>query len=291
MAASAPPSEKVYLSSLPGDLDDAKLTVIFGAYGNIKETKMLPNGCAIVTFGSVQEAQWIVDNLDGNMPEGITSPVSVKFANPPRSWGKSGSWGSDRFGPYSKGDKGGSWDKGGGWDKGGSWDKGGDSWGKGGGWGKGDGPSVQVLKKTLLSMGVLPGGKGSKDRSDAQQVYIKGLPMDTTDMDLYDIFGCFGAICSKGVKAMLSDDGSCTGIAFVDFVHEQSAAQAVEVLDGTELVDGSILRLSVKNSGKGASTGKGWGESAKGWSDSGKGGWSKPGNSDNGWSNPGKGWW
>mmetsp|Transcript_7907 Transcript_7907/g.17943 ORF Transcript_7907/g.17943 Transcript_7907/m.17943 type:complete len:117 (-) Transcript_7907:89-439(-) len=108
-----------------------------------------------------------------------------------------------------------------------------------------------MLKNSLVNSGVLPGGKNAKERSDAQQVYVRGLPPDTTDMDLSDIFGPFGAIPARGVKAMLSPDGQCTGIGFVDFVDQACAAKACQALNGQMLPDGNMLRVNVKNSTKG----------------------------------------
>mmetsp|Transcript_34808 Transcript_34808/g.104075 ORF Transcript_34808/g.104075 Transcript_34808/m.104075 type:complete len:173 (-) Transcript_34808:112-630(-) len=121
--------------------------------------------------------------------------------------------------------------------------------------GTGKGGSIQMLKNSLINMGTLPGGKSTKGRSDAQQVYVRGLPPDTTDGDLHDIFGPFGAIPPRGVKAMLSPDGQCNGIGFVDFVNEAHAAAACQALNGTMLSDGTSLRVNVKNSTKGKGKG------------------------------------
>jgi len=235
----APPSERVFVSGLPAGMDDGKLNAIFGAYGTLKDIKNLSqsNSC-ILNFASLDEAKWVVENLDGNMPEGINQPVSVKFANPPHGYGKGkggDNWGQNRSYPYGGG-------KGG---KGGDFDG-----------GKGS-ASVQILKKGLIQAGVLPGtGKGSK--SDAKQLYIRGLPSDTSDIDLSDIFAPFGAIPPRGVKAMLNPDGSCTGVGFVDYVEEACAQAALNALNGTMMPDGTTLRVSVKNSSK--AKGKGWGK-------------------------------
>mmetsp|Transcript_111095 Transcript_111095/g.324964 ORF Transcript_111095/g.324964 Transcript_111095/m.324964 type:complete len:237 (-) Transcript_111095:136-846(-) len=232
----APPSERAYITGLAKDIDADKLKEVLGAYGTIKEAKVTSPGIAIVTFASIDEAKWVVDNLDGNMPEGIKEPIAVKFANPQRGgWGQGGQggggWKGERSSPY--GGKGG----------------GGDSGGKGG--------SIQMLKTSLINMNILPGGKSSKGRSDAQQLYVKGLPPDTTDSDLHDIFGPFGAIPPRGVKATLTPEGQCTGVGWVDFVEEAKAAKAAEALNGTMLADGSSLRVYVKNSTKGWGKGKG----------------------------------
>eukprot|EP00413_Alexandrium_margalefii_P035484 CAMPEP_0204591330 /NCGR_PEP_ID=MMETSP0661-20131031/50300_1 /ASSEMBLY_ACC=CAM_ASM_000606 /TAXON_ID=109239 /ORGANISM="Alexandrium margalefi, Strain AMGDE01CS-322" /LENGTH=111 /DNA_ID=CAMNT_0051601447 /DNA_START=8 /DNA_END=343 /DNA_ORIENTATION=+ len=110
-------------------------------------------------------------------------------------------------------------------------------------------------------MGVLPGGKGGfKSRTDAQQLYVKGLPPDTTDGDLHEIFGPFGAIPPKGIKATLSPDGQCTGVGWVDFVQESDAEKAAQALHGTMLADGSSLRVMQKSKMSG---GKNWNNNKK----------------------------
>eukprot|EP00409_Alexandrium_fundyense_P002149 CAMPEP_0185913190 /NCGR_PEP_ID=MMETSP0196C-20130402/42956_1 /TAXON_ID=2932 /ORGANISM="Alexandrium fundyense, Strain CCMP1719" /LENGTH=230 /DNA_ID=CAMNT_0028634527 /DNA_START=96 /DNA_END=789 /DNA_ORIENTATION=+ len=177
----APPSERTYITGLPKDIDSDKLKETLGSYGTIKEVKVTSPGVAIVTFASVDEAKWVVDNLDGNMPEGMKEPITVKFANPQRGgWGQGGGqgggWKGERSSPYGG--------------------KGGDNGGKGG--------SIQMLKTSLINMNILPGGKSSKGRSDAQQLYVRGLLADTTDSDLHDIFRHVTIIPPRGVKATLT---------------------------------------------------------------------------------------
>mmetsp|Transcript_75961 Transcript_75961/g.176204 ORF Transcript_75961/g.176204 Transcript_75961/m.176204 type:complete len:285 (-) Transcript_75961:126-980(-) len=240
------PSERVYVSSLPVGLDGARFKEVFGAYGTISDVKMLQNNAAIVIFDSAEEAKWVVENLNGNMPEGISTPVVVKYANPQRNWSngsKGGTWTSvNRSTPYGSG--------------GGS--GGGDSWEKDESASRGGKDiSIQMVRKSLLHAGVLPGGRSSKERSDSQQVHIRGLPPDTTDADLRDIFGPFGAIPCRGVKAMLSPEGHCTGIGFVDFVEEECAEKAAHSLNGISSPDGTALRIQVKKETKGKGGAKG----------------------------------
>lgn len=237
--AGNPPSERVFVSGLPMGLDDAKLSTIFGAYGTLTDIKNLSNANAcILNFATADEAKWVVENLDGNMPEGISQPIAVKFANPPNSYGKGGGASSAaRFTPYSAT---------------------GVQACAGGKAVEGKGGSMQTLKRTLMQTGILP---GTGKKTDACQLYVRGLPTDTTDLDLNEIFAPFGAIPARGVKAMLNPDGTCTGIGFVDFVDEACARVASETLDGTELPDGKVLRVNIKNStykgkGKGKAEGK-----------------------------------
>lgn len=240
--AEAPPSERVFVSGLPEGLQPAQLQSIFGAYGTLKEVKSLPQSKAcVLVFASLDEAKWVVENLDGNMPEGISQCLNVKFAT------QAGGW------------QGGGWTKGGGWQatsRPGPYSGGkGAGGGKGGGQGGGKGGSIMQLKRQLHSSGVLPGSKGTQPQEN--QLYIRGLPSDTTDGDLAEIFAPFGAIPPKGVKAMMNEDGTCRGVGFVDFMSPECAQAATNALNGTALPDGSALGVYIKNSTKGSGKGGG----------------------------------
>lgn len=245
------------MSDFPVGTDEAKVKSIFGAYGNIKTCQMLSgqNG-ALIHFMSSEEASWIVENLNGNIAQGLTTPVSCRFSTPQDN-GKgaaAASWGakSERHEPY--GGKGGGWSGGkettdvggkgtvcGKWQpsfgggKSGSW--------QGGGKDTGGKCSVQTLKKGLQYAGVLPGGKWSNDENS---LYVGGLPSDTTDLDMYEIFSCFGAIPTKGVRAMPAEDGNCKGFGFVNFLYPESATNAIKILNGTMLPDGTTLKVMPK---------------------------------------------
>merc|ERR1711972_20784 len=69
---------------------------------------------------------------------------------------------------------------------------------------------------------------------------------DTQNVDLYRLFAPFGAICPRGVHAMRAEDGSCKGIAFVNFVDEESARLSIATYNGVALPDGTILKVSLK---------------------------------------------
>lgn len=277
------------MTGLPANMGKERLLGIFGAYGKIEESALLQNGAAILKFAALDEATWFVTNLNGNMPEGLTTPVTVQFAKPrgPTSTSLGGStgggigrsWMSTTPGinslvtplPFNTG--GGSLSLGfSGCNGGGSLSpgfSGGKSAGKGINVGSLPGrgssvssESVQVLKAGLQSSGTLtPVQAGQGQRSEAQQLCISGLPSDTTDKDLYDLFGPFGAIPMQGVKAMLGPDGRCTGMAFVDYLDASSVENAVMKLNGTVLPDGTQLHLHQKSAAPGSmgmGNGFGW---------------------------------
>lgn len=240
---SATPIDRVMISDLPDGTDVAGVNSIFGAYGNIKSVKMAGKGSTIITFETVEEAKWIVENLDGNIAQDLTEPVSCKYAPIQSNQGIKAGGKGNRAEPYSSPGKGGNW--------GGN----GKSWGNQGGEGDGapgGGSSIQILKKGLNCANVLPGGKWSNDEN---ALFIGGLPHDTTDLDLYEIFSPFGSIPMKGVRAMTDEDGTCKGYGFVNFMNQQAVQLAIETLHGTIMPQGTTLQVRVMSK-KGGGGGK-----------------------------------
>mmetsp|Transcript_123643 Transcript_123643/g.344177 ORF Transcript_123643/g.344177 Transcript_123643/m.344177 type:complete len:272 (+) Transcript_123643:69-884(+) len=234
------PSDTVFVSDLPGAVDQAKLEYIFSGYGHVASAKILPGAgknAALVRFQTQPEAKWAVENLHGNIPQGLTIPIQVKYAdNPPGgkggkgegSWTPNGKNGHNRYSPYGKGGAGdgppiGTRVKG---------------QAKGGG-----GVSIQQLKKGLQLADALPGGKWS---NDVGALWVGGLPDDTTDLDMYHIFAPFGCIPADGVRAMLNQDGSCKGYGFVNYIDPSAAQNVIDTLNGTQMPDGSLLEVREK---------------------------------------------
>jgi len=226
------------------------LRTIIGAYGTISQCKVMTSqpgrkAAAMVRFATVDEAKWIVENLNGNIPQGLTDAVEVKFAMG-KDQQKGGDKGGGKGGPYW-GDP---WGKGGGKD---------DGKGKGGGKGK---CSIRTLVKGLADAGALPGGP--QCQNDENTLFVAGLPFDSTDCDLYKIFAPFGPV--KGVKAMLDrDSGICSGTGFVNFMDSNATMMSIQTLNGTMMPDGSYLTVKNK-SPKGAGKDKGMDKGMdKGW--------------------------
>merc|ERR1712166_1112057 len=122
-----------------------------GAYGQIVDSRMLPGRdeaakpCAMIRFASVEMATWVVENLNGNIPQGLAEPIIARFAN---SGG--GSKGGAKGGDFGGGGK-----------AAGFGGKGGDfGGGKGGPKGKKGGApgSFQALMQSVKGAGLLGGG-------------------------------------------------------------------------------------------------------------------------------------
>lgn len=264
-------SDNVYVAGLPQGLTEDALKTIFGAYGTISQCRCVPGqpkANALIRFGSVDEAKWIVENLNGNIAQGLTEPIQVRFADTPESkaqkWAGGGGWGGD------KGDKGA---KGGGkgyspYDGGkGKMDqmmmmmmmmKGGKG-GKGKG-GKGGKGGARGLIAALQQSGVW--GK-AKYENDENTLHVSGLPYDTTDLDLYKIFAPFGGLAPLGVRAMQHEDGSCKGFGFVNCNDAQTAQSALMALNGLQTQDGTTITVSIKREFAGKNGGKDGGGKGK----------------------------
>merc|ERR1719215_588340 len=82
-----PPSDNVWVGDLPVGTAQTDLATIFEPYGQIVNSRMLPGRdaaskpCAMIRFASVEMATWVVENLNGNIPQGLDAAIIARFAN------------------------------------------------------------------------------------------------------------------------------------------------------------------------------------------------------------------
>jgi len=107
-------NDNLYVKGLPLGLTDTAVHQVFSVYGTVMQCRVLQAShatetVAMVRMGSSDQAAWLVQNLNGNIPQGLTEPVSIKFADPPGAKKQGGygpelqlggSLGSSRFSPY-----------------------------------------------------------------------------------------------------------------------------------------------------------------------------------------------
>lgn len=227
-----PPSTTVWIGDLPGVLDEATFTEIFSAYGTVTKTKLIPpkwegaKACGFVTFENQDEATWIVENLDGNLAQGLEEPIVCNYGMHKSADKGKGAWGGGAGGAAWGGQKGGFQQKGGPYDGGfGGKGKGQDF---SGGKANGKGGAAASIYQAVKGSGILGGGIPPLEN----QLYIANLPPDADDLFLYQVFAPFGALAATGVKAMLGPDGACKGVGFVDFQDAQSAEAAATAING-----------------------------------------------------------
>merc|ERR1712232_794150 len=84
-AQTNPPSENLFIGDLPAELTSQQVTEVFSAFGTVVSVKINApkgdKGSAMVRLSSVDEAKWVYEKLNGNIPEGLSTPVIVRYAN------------------------------------------------------------------------------------------------------------------------------------------------------------------------------------------------------------------
>ena len=81
--AAVPPSAVVFIGNLPVLVDSESCKNIFSGYGRVLDCKVASpepenpstKAWALVRFGSLEEAAWVVANLGGNIPERLADPI------------------------------------------------------------------------------------------------------------------------------------------------------------------------------------------------------------------------
>ena len=76
----------LYIAGLPAQTDDDTLEQAFSAYGDVTRCKIMhisSGCCGLINFKSRDDAQWVVENVHGNIPDGLQTPVFVRFATAP----------------------------------------------------------------------------------------------------------------------------------------------------------------------------------------------------------------
>ena len=71
------------------------------------------------------------------------------------------------------------------------------------------------------------------------RLYVGGLPYQTTEQDLFDLFGQVGQVSGASVITD-RDTGRSKGFAFVEMGDAQEAQSAIDRLNGTTMGDRTI---------------------------------------------------
>lgn len=99
------PSDNIFIGGLPLTSTEDFIRQVFNAYGAVMSCKVLPaNGrpdlAALVRMADVEQAKWLVDNVNNNIPVGLTTPVSVRFAKSQGERAPNAKPVDARFSPY-----------------------------------------------------------------------------------------------------------------------------------------------------------------------------------------------
>jgi len=196
--------DNLYIAGLPADATDESIRQIFGQYGVVSRCKVLPdNGSparvALVQMGAPEQAEWLVWNLDGNIPLGLEQVVQVKY--------------------------------------------------HAGGGGKGGAPAgaqswqapAQQWQAPAQQWGAPKGGAAPPPTS-GDNLYISGLPLDTTTESVMTLLGQYGTITSAKV---LESPGKPDKVAMVRMGSTEEAKWLLENLNGN-IPAGSESVISIK---------------------------------------------
>lgn len=110
----------IFVSGLPKGIQEGAVRAIFDSYGNVEECRVFSTN-AKVRYRLPEEAKWVADVMNENIPEGLAEPIVVSFTPPPaqipqkpqmdgkgkgkgkdkgKDKGKGGK-GKDRYNPYN----------------------------------------------------------------------------------------------------------------------------------------------------------------------------------------------
>lgn len=220
----------LYIKGLPPHMTEFSMNQVFELYCTDPQIFILSqdvNGTlAKLRVGDPFEARWMVENLNGNIPQGLGRPIWVSYASQPRGMLPSGSQ-AKVPGGFSG------------------------SVASGGGFAQtsalpGAGSDVDAATASTA----VPGGRGSsrfhpyeREGNANSNIYVWQLPLDSDDSTLLQVFGGVGEIISVKVNPERR-------YGFVQFKSADEATIAVETINGMQL-NGTTLKCKYADRDKG----------------------------------------
>lgn len=198
--------DNLYIEGLPTGTDENKLREVFTSYGDVVRCKLLVNSkglCGLVNFKDIDDAQWVVDNVHGNIPNGLQTPVQVRFVNPGKD--RPGSMASQVGMPSQPLPP--------------------------------PGPNPQYMQnpdpnwQDHMQSGKAPGMRATAPPAnwDKVNIYIQGLPMYFDEDKLKKIFSAYGTV--HRCKVVVMEEKKNT-VAFVRYAKPEDAQWVVENVSG-----------------------------------------------------------
>lgn len=217
------PSDNLYMRGLPPGATEETITAIFGVYGTVASCRILPpppgktDVACLVRMGTIEEATWLVDNLNGNIPQGLSDPINIRFADNAKGNGK-GLKGKESEGSWAP-------------------------YGGGGAWPSNKSPAPPTPTYT----------SGGPD-IPSTNLYMKGLPNDTTEASIRHIFGAYGNVVSVKVLACPPGVNSAAALVQMGELHE---AEWLVANVNNNIPEGLTVPIQIKfaNNSKGAGKG------------------------------------
>eukprot|EP00930_Biecheleria_cincta_P047191 TRINITY_DN3265_c0_g2_i1.p1 TRINITY_DN3265_c0_g2~~TRINITY_DN3265_c0_g2_i1.p1 ORF type:complete len:255 (-),score=56.74 TRINITY_DN3265_c0_g2_i1:34-726(-) len=201
-------SDNLYVTGIPSNFTEDQVAKVFSQYGSVVSVKVLsssadkPDLACMVRMAEVEQAKWLIEHLDGNILQGMDTPVNVKAARPV---------GSNSWKGYGKG------------------------WGGYGGYGGVPAGYGWPMMNPWMSYMMMKGkGKGKSwslhDFPAEKKVWVGNLDESVTFRDLHNHFEGVGqgrfAVVMKGKGA---------GTGGVAFQTKEQADEAIAKYNGTTL--------------------------------------------------------
>lgn len=228
------PTANLYMKGLPIDITDTTLNSIFARYGQVLSVKVLmsppgvDNAAALVQMGSVQEAEWLVNNVNNNIPEGLSSPILIKYANNSKGSSK-GTFGGDAAAFAAA-------------------------------------PVAAAPAFNPAACGIAPQfaavpGGATPAGQPSDNLYMKGFSGDVDEDQLRAILGPYGNIIS--IKVLPPPVGKTCAAALVRMSTQEEAKWLVENMNGN-IPQGQTQPVEVKYAANSGAAGKGGAAPAQG---------------------------
>jgi len=221
----------VYVAQLDKHLTKGDLEQLFGLYGTVLDAKILldisgqSRGAGFVRFGSRNEAQVAINELNNTVPQGSLTPLVVKFADSSDKKRKAHTVFLPGYGKPSRYDP-------------------------MGGRQRVVVPAVvspyhPAVKDPTLALYQYPAYQPAVTPQPTQTfcLFVYNLPTNVDDSLLYRLFGPFGAI--SHVNITREPGGKSKGYGFVHFMKFEDAHQAVTLMNGAS-VENKMLQVSFK---------------------------------------------
>ena len=203
--------DNLYITGFPVGSSEDFVKSIFSQYGTVVSVRVLPSksdssdAACMVRMESVDQAKWLVEHLNGNIPQGMQSPVMVKPArSASNSWGGGGGYGGK------------------GW---------GGGYGGYGGYGWGMNPWMYMMMMKGKGKGK---GKSLHDFPAEKKVWVGNLDESVTFRDLHSHFD----IGQGRFAVVMKGKGAGTGA--VAFQSAEEAAEAIQKYNGSTLAGKEI---------------------------------------------------
>mmetsp|Transcript_57647 Transcript_57647/g.187287 ORF Transcript_57647/g.187287 Transcript_57647/m.187287 type:complete len:596 (+) Transcript_57647:171-1958(+) len=259
-------SDNLYIKGLPPGIDDRRMKLMFTKYGDVASVKVLEasgmhgDSIALMRMGHVEQAKWIVENLNGTTPDGMTKPLIIRYADTPDTKSKRQAKGAGKAAQFaaaaaaaasaSGGDLSAAIDQAsavlmGGRDRASSLRSAPYPHPKHTGPPYGGPKALEFMRavgETVSGVKAFPDAT-RPDGTDPAHLYVAGMPPTANDLFLYHVFAPFGGI--RSVNMSRDEGGYCKGWGWVRFGLPSDADLAILTLSGNPLPDGSILNVSV----------------------------------------------